>query len=104
MATRQIFTRVTGLYDDYVNGTTIIHTNVTLGLAHSVAVPVTFYADVYLTYDLSNCLMEKIQAFATIPTDIGGIPITPPILPQILALSPLYKGIAGPAKREVSYA
>ncbi|EME78741.1 uncharacterized protein MYCFIDRAFT_178849 [Pseudocercospora fijiensis CIRAD86] len=83
LGTRQLFSRVTGLYTDYNNGTTIIHTNVTLGVLHSVAIPVTFYADVYLFYDLADCLMQKIQAFATIPTQVGGVEISPPILPQI---------------------
>lgn len=93
LATRQVFSRVTGQYTDYNNGTTIIHTNVTLGAPHSVAIPVTFYADVYLFYDLADCLMQKIQAFATIPTQVGGVTINPPILPQILAASDLYKGV-----------
>ncbi|CAK4034889.1 Hypothetical predicted protein [Lecanosticta acicola] len=105
LATRQVFSRVTGEYTSFYNGTAdtsgteIIHTNVTLGAGHLVAIPVTFYADVYLSYD-EDCLIYKIQAFATIPTDIAGIPIEPPILPQLLALSDLYKGGEVPQKRE----
>ena len=98
-----MFSRVTGRYTDYQNGTTIIATNVTLGALHSVAIPVTFSADVFLTYDLSNCLIYNIQAFATIPTDIAGIPISPPILPTLLAASDLYKGRNLPVKREESF-
>jgi hypothetical protein len=64
---------------------------VTLGLAHAVALPVTFSANVFLFYDLADCLIQEIRAFATIPSQIGGIPISPPILPSLLALSDLYK-------------
>ncbi|KAK6438349.1 hypothetical protein LTR95_005452 [Oleoguttula sp. CCFEE 5521] len=92
---RQAFSKVTGVFDDYKNGTTIIHTNVTLGALHAMAIPVTFYADVHLEYNLDSCLMQKIQAFATIPTVVAGIPINPPIIDQLKALSPLYKGILG---------
>ena len=63
--------------------------NQTLGAAHAIAVPVTFSADVYLFYNPDTCLMEVIQAFATIPTVVAGIPVNPPILPMILDASPL---------------
>lgn len=33
--------------------------------------------------------MEVIQAFATIPTVVAGIPVNPPILPMLLNASPL---------------
>lgn len=75
LATRQVFSRVTGQYTSLYNGTAdtsgteIIHTNVTLGALHAVALPVTFYADVFLSYD-DSCLIYKIQAFATIPTQV----------------------------------
>ncbi|PIA88799.1 hypothetical protein CB0940_06995 [Cercospora beticola] len=92
VATRQVFSRVTGLYTDFDNGTTIITTNVTLGVLHGLALPITFSADVYLTYDLSQCLIENVQAFATIPTQIAGIDIQPPILDMLLGASELYDG------------
>jgi hypothetical protein len=48
IAARQVLSQVTGQFTDLPNNdTTIIHTNVTLGALHSVALPVTFYADVY---------------------------------------------------------
>ncbi|OQO00801.1 hypothetical protein B0A48_13488 [Cryoendolithus antarcticus] len=94
-SSRQAFSKVTGVFDDYRNGTTIIHTNVTLGALHAIAVPVTFYADVHLEYNLDSCLMQKIQAFAIIPTVVAGIPNNPPIIDQLKALRPLYKGILG---------
>ncbi|KAK6429840.1 hypothetical protein LTR95_014012 [Oleoguttula sp. CCFEE 5521] len=94
-SSRQAFSKVTGVFDDYKNGTTIIHTNVTLGALHAIAVPVTFYADVHLEYNLDSCLMQKLQAFATLPTVVAGIPINPPIIDQLKALSPLYKGLLG---------
>lgn len=90
---------MTGQYTDYDNGTSIIHTNVTLGALHSVAVPVTFYADVYFFYD-DSCLIEKVQAFATIPTQVAGIQIQPPILNQLLLASDLYDTSNLPVKRE----
>lgn len=99
LGTRQLFSRVTGQYTDYDNGTTIIHTNVTLGALHSVAVPVTFYADVYLFYN-DECLQEKIQAFAQIPTQVGGVIIKPPILNQMLLKSDLYDKSNLPVKRD----
>nr|OQO22310.1 hypothetical protein B0A51_09905 [Rachicladosporium sp. CCFEE 5018] len=94
-SSRQAFSKVTGVFDDYKNGTTIVHTNVTLGALHAIAIPVTFHADVHLEYNLDSCLMQKIQAFATIPTVVAGIPINPPIIDQSKALSPMYKGILG---------
>lgn len=94
---------VTGRYTDFQNGTTITNTNVTLVALHSVAIPVTFNADVVLTCGLSNCLMYNIQAFARIPTDIAGILINPPILPTLLAASDLYKDGNLPVEREESF-
>lgn len=99
LSTRQLFSRVTGQYTDYENGTSIIHTNVTLGALHSIAVPVTFYADVYFFYD-DNCLIEKVQAFATIPTQVAGVEIQPPILNQLLLASDLYDTSNLPVKRD----
>ncbi|OQO03110.1 hypothetical protein B0A48_11365 [Cryoendolithus antarcticus] len=64
-SSHQAFSKVTGVFDDYKNGTTIVHTNVTLGALHAIAIPVTFHADVHLEYNLDSCLMQKIQAFAT---------------------------------------
>ena len=89
IATRQIFSKVTGTYTDNADGDTIIHTNVTLGALHGLAIPLTFYADVHCYYNLDTCLIEKIDAIATIPTVVAGVPVTPPVLPEILALAQL---------------
>lgn len=61
----------------------------TLGVAHTQPLPAKFYADVFLFYDLTTCLMQEIRAFATIPTEIGGQPIDPPILDTLLRASPI---------------
>jgi hypothetical protein len=52
-----------------------------------LALPVTFNAYVNLYYNLDDCLIGKVDVLATIPTDVAGIPIEPPILPQILAIA-----------------
>lgn len=108
---------MTGRYIDFAeNATTVINTNVTLGVLHAVgevfffpimsgrslatddtisfsftAIPVTFNADVFLDYDESQCLITEIRAIARIPTQVGGVPIQPPILDTLLSFSSLPK-------------
>lgn len=93
VAITQVLSGATASYTDFNNGTTLLQTNITLGLLQSITVPVTLYADAYLTYDVSTCLMNDITAYITAPTEVAGITITPPILPQILSLSPLYESL-----------
>lgn len=107
--TRQLFSRVTGEYVDFPdNGTTVILTNVTLGVRSSeyshewtrsperhadmlivVPIPVTFFAHVYLDFN-ADCRIYGVRAFAQIPTNIAGQAVDIyqllqiPKLPQIL--------------------
>ncbi|KAM3424402.1 hypothetical protein BST61_g6409 [Cercospora zeina] len=88
--TRQVFSEVTGEYVDFAqNGTTVIYTNVTLGVNSVLPIPVTFSGQVYLDFN-PDCRITAVRAFAQIPTFINGqptdlhdllpIPPTPPIL------------------------
>ncbi|CZT25460.1 uncharacterized protein RCC_11192 [Ramularia collo-cygni] len=87
-ASREAFSRVTGIYKDFPeNGTTVINTNVTLGVLHAVALPVTFNADVYLDYDVSQCLMTAIRAYARVPTQVGGVVIGDLVMDTLLSFS-----------------
>lgn len=80
IATRQLFSEVTGEYTDVPETfSTIIHTNVTLGVRNLVPIPVTFYADVYLDYN-TDCKIKAVRADATIPTQILGLILHPPSL------------------------
>ncbi|KAB8338716.1 hypothetical protein FH972_021661 [Carpinus fangiana] len=87
LATRQAFTRVTGEYVDFgdQNRTTVIKTEVTLGLLHSIMLPVTFSANVYFYFDAS-CMIYQITAYATIPSVILGYPVSPPVLGPVNCL------------------
>ena len=72
--TRQVFSSVTGVYQDFgQNGTTVIYTNVTLGVQSDVVIPVTFSAQVYLDFNV-NCRIFAVRAYAEIPTYINGMP------------------------------
>ncbi|KAI5368181.1 hypothetical protein Slin15195_G033150 [Septoria linicola] len=74
VASRQAFSSVTGQYVDFgANGTTVIDTNVTLGVASAVPVPVTFSGQVYLDCN-NNCRITAVRAFAQVPTYILGQP------------------------------
>jgi hypothetical protein len=71
-----VFSSVTGQYKDFgSNGTTVIYTNVTLGVSSIVPVPVTFSGQVYLDFN-NNCRITAVRAYAEIPTYINGKPVT----------------------------
>ncbi|TVY35628.1 hypothetical protein LOCC1_G007127 [Lachnellula occidentalis] len=83
VASRQLFSSVTGMgfVDFPANGTSALQTNVTLGVRSEVPVPVTFFATVYLDH-AANCRLPSIRAIATIPTEVVGLVIHPPGLPN----------------------
>lgn len=84
LATRQVFSQVTGQYRDYANLTTIIDTNVTLGALHALTVPVTFFANVLLDFNSDTCQIERVEAYAQVPTQVLGLLVDPPEFPQVL--------------------
>ncbi|PIA88707.1 hypothetical protein CB0940_06836 [Cercospora beticola] len=85
VATRQAFSSVTGQYVDFPqNGTTVIYTNVTLGVSSIVPAPVTFSGQVYLDFN-TDCRITAVRAFAQVPTYIGGRPTD---LWQLLPIPP----------------
>ncbi|KAF2165799.1 hypothetical protein M409DRAFT_55666 [Zasmidium cellare ATCC 36951] len=62
--TRQVFSKVTGQYVDFPdNGTTVIFTNVTLGVQSLVPIPVTFSGQVYIDFN-TNCRISAVRAYA----------------------------------------
>ncbi|SMQ46696.1 unnamed protein product [Zymoseptoria tritici ST99CH_1A5] len=72
--TRQAFSSVTGRYVDFPhNGTTVIYTEVTLGVNSVVPIPTTFSGEVYLDYN-SDCRITAVRAYAEVPTYILGQP------------------------------
>jgi hypothetical protein len=66
----------------------------TLGALHLVPVPVTFYANVYLTYHLSTCLIEEVFADATISTQLAGLFLDPNTMLTFIAWVKAAAGIA----------
>ncbi|KAE8445868.1 hypothetical protein EG329_012791 [Mollisiaceae sp. DMI_Dod_QoI] len=81
---RDLFSSVTGEYLDFpANGTTVITTNVTLGVLGIITVPVTYSAHVYLDYN-TDCEIVNVRAFAQIPSQVLGLLINPPSLLGIL--------------------
>ncbi|KAF2485853.1 hypothetical protein BDY17DRAFT_309143 [Neohortaea acidophila] len=79
--TRQAFSQVTGQYETFPNGTSLIRTNVTLGVRNLVPVPFTFTGEVYLDFN-SDCDIYAVRAYAQVPTKVleqefqlAGIPI-----------------------------
>ncbi|EME43729.1 hypothetical protein DOTSEDRAFT_34317 [Dothistroma septosporum NZE10] len=84
--TRQGFYSVTGKYEDFPqNGTTVIYTNVTLGVESDVDSGVTFAGQVYLDFNTA-CRISAVRAFAEVPKYIDGQPTN---LSQILSFPDL---------------
>lgn len=72
--TRQAFFEVTGQYTDFPqNGTTLINTNVTLGVMSAISSGVTFAGQVYLDFN-EACRITAVRAFAQVPAFINGQP------------------------------
>lgn len=72
--TRQVFSKVTGNYVDFpANGTTVIYTDVTLGVRSDLPIPVTFAGQVYLDFT-ADCRISAVRAYAEVPTEINGQP------------------------------
>ena len=46
-------------------------------------VPLTFYANVYLDFDLASCEIEAVRAFAMIPSEVAGILVNDPNIRDI---------------------
>lgn len=51
------------------------HFKQTLGVRSGIPIPVTFFANVYLDYNV-NCEIKKVRAVATIPTEVLGLLFT----------------------------
>ena len=61
----------------------------TLGVAQVVQVPVRTRIVVPAEFDEETCLITLLPTYITIPTDIAGNPIDPPIVPAIPGLDKL---------------
>ncbi|KUJ07452.1 uncharacterized protein LY89DRAFT_789560 [Mollisia scopiformis] len=95
VATRQLFSTVTGNYIDFpANGTTDIQTNVTLGVRGIITIPVTFFANVYLDFD-DDCTITAVRAFAEVPTVVLGLLLDPPAVPPGILPDDLIMGLLG---------
>ncbi|KXT18580.1 hypothetical protein AC579_9796 [Pseudocercospora musae] len=62
---------------------------ITLGIAQVVQVPVRTRIVVPAEFDLETCLIILLPTYITFPTDIAGEPINPPIVPTIPGLAQL---------------
>lgn len=59
----------------------------TLGALHAIALPVTFYANVYLDFNLTTCEIGAVRAFAKIPTEVLGILLDNPDISDVSLVS-----------------
>ena len=46
----------------------------------AIALPVSFQAGMNFNYDLSDCEIETLQGFLTIPNSVLGVPIDPTLV------------------------
>ena len=51
-----------------------------------VDLPLYAHAFVPIEFNLTNCLITKLPAFVTVPSNIAGNPVNPPIVPTIPGL------------------
>ncbi|KAF7192348.1 hypothetical protein HII31_06380 [Pseudocercospora fuligena] len=86
---RQVFGNVDPRYSAADNGTATLDAIVTLGVAQVVQVPVRTRIVVPAEFDQETCLITLLPTYITIPTDIAGEPINPPIIPTIPGLAKL---------------
>ncbi|GAA5975446.1 hypothetical protein JCM11641_004266 [Rhodosporidiobolus odoratus] len=75
--TRQVFSHVTGEYTDFANGTTLINTDVTLGIRSIIPLPVGFAGQVYCDFDESCRIKAVPNQILGVHTDLAYV------LPQI---------------------
>lgn len=61
----------------------------TLGVLHVVDSPVYAHITVPIEFNLDTCEITRLPAFVIVPTDIGGNPINPPVVPTIPGLKTL---------------
>lgn len=91
--TRQVFSHLTGEFIDFPeNGTTLINTNVTLGVRNNVPIPFTFLGHVYMDYN-EDCRIYQARAFAQVPIEVLGLAFStagiPPLPSQVCGALPV---------------
>lgn len=91
--TRQVFSHLTGEFIDFPdNGTTLINTNVTLGVRNNIPIPFTFLGHVYMDYN-EDCRIYQARAFAQVPIEVLGLAFStagiPPLPSQVCGALPV---------------
>ncbi|KAK5168959.1 uncharacterized protein LTR77_006268 [Saxophila tyrrhenica] len=94
--TRQVFSDVTGEYIDFAdNGTTLINTNVTLGVRDIVGIPITFAGHVYIDHN-DDCRIYQVRAYAEVPISVLGLAFStagvPPLPKPVCDSLPVKRG------------
>ncbi|KAK4616129.1 hypothetical protein CLAFUW4_10450 [Fulvia fulva] len=86
---RQVFGYVEGRYSTADNSTGTLDAIVTLGAAQNVLLPIKTRIVVPAEFNPDTCLITELPTYITIPIDIAGNPINPPIIPAIPGLDRL---------------
>ncbi|CAK1366458.1 uncharacterized protein RHO25_011204 [Cercospora beticola] len=83
-AARQAVANVVTEYTAFDNGTTIMDAVVTFGVG-ALGVPVPVKTDIYVDglIDTQDCQIIGLPAYLTVPTEVLGMPVRPPILPDL---------------------
>ncbi|PPJ54844.1 hypothetical protein CBER1_07855 [Cercospora berteroae] len=81
---RQAVANVVTEYTAFDNGTTIMDAVVTFGVG-ALGVPVPVETDIYVDglIDTQDCQIIGLPTYLTVPTEVLGMPVRPPILPNL---------------------